>query len=347
MKVLYIASNPQREKTLLAEREVTALQRLAVATGNRGVTFTFLPELPFEEIGVFIGNERPDIVHISAHGDAETLVLVDTKGNRVKLSAEAVRALFAQGPPQLVYINACTSHEIAKSLASQTLMAVGTDQDITNFAARQGAVIFYSRLIAGCTIAEAFEASTSVVKVLSSEKVKTLLFPENSVTAKLTKLHLPTRIVAQIVDDEFEPKKGRFFFRIGLTGCAPNTIQVVFSTDDETFITGEDLTDLLCDVVRSTPVASEMWLKDPWGAIHGDFRIYALACNADGSSYCASTTIIDALMAFYKVHYSVDTASKFPPKLQNALQLLKYNDGAKLRPKLGPDDSAKLRTKRT
>lgn len=331
MKVLYLASNPDPDSKLLIEREITSLQRLAGNSGNKNVTFTFLPDLPFEEVGQFIQSEQPDVVHISAHGGKKELLFANSVGDPIDLSAEALSVLLAYAPPKLVYLNSCTSHAIAKTLGRDGLIAIGTDKPITNFAALQGASAFYTRLLHGSTIAEAFKASASVVEVLSKKGVKTILYPERAHAAANTRLHRPARIVATIYKDKFTPSNGLFDFEIGLSGCSAQTKLVVFATDDEEF-EKTDPTNDLCEVVRTSPVASEIWLDDPWTGIYGDFRIHALACNGDGTSYCVSSTIVEALIEFYKVRFSCDTPEKFPPTLQTALRRLKHEDGAKMRP---------------
>lgn len=330
MKVLYIASNPNPQARLAIEREIMSLQRLAGS--GQDVTFIFMPDLAFEEIGHFIQREQPDVVHLSAHGSEEELLFTNSSGENIGLTPEALQVLLTYASPKLVYINACSAHGIAKEIARDGLLAIGTNKPIADFAAIQGAVAFYARLLAGKTVMEAYKASAATVQVLQ-RGVTTVLYPERRPDLAETRLFRPPRIVAQIVDDKFSPKNGNFSFEIGLVGCSGKTSFVVFASDDEEFI-DDDLTNDSCHAVRQTPTATEIWIDHPWRGIYGDFRIHALAINGDGTSYSISSTIVEALTEFYTVYYK--GALNFPRSLQKALRQLRHYDGSKLRPR-SPD----------
>lgn len=330
MKVLYFSSNADEDQRLDIEREILSLQRLAGAAHD--VIFVFMPHVPFEEIGHIIQREKPDVVHLSAHGSKQDLLFTNTSGEAIGLTAEALQILLTYASPKLVYINACTAHAIAEQIANDGMIAIGTNQPIPDFAAIQGAVAFYARLIAGSTIEDAYKSSAATVKVLR-EGVTTLLFPSTHPPLALTRLYRPPRIVARMPEDDFSGTNDEFDFELGLVGCSAKTNLVVFVTDDEEF-EKDDLTNDLCDAVRKSPTANEIWNSNPWTGIYGDFRIHAIACNGDGTSYCVSSTIVDALTEFYAVYYG--GSQNFPRKLQKALRKLRYNDGAQLRPR-APD----------
>ncbi len=350
MKVLYLASNPLGSSSLRLEHEITELQRAAIQSGNQRIDFVFLPALPFEDLEAQVAAHRPDIVHISAHGDADKLMIADSAENKVALTAEALRVLLSPQPPKLVYLNACTSREIAKQLVGSVQFAIGTDEAITNFAARKGALTFYRMLLRGRNLQQAFDASSATITVLSKPEkpVKTELFPENSPRANAVVFHEPTRLVASFEDHDFKAdEEDCYSFALGLAGCTPDTTQVVFCTDDESFIEKVNATDHateLCSVVRTTTVNGEIWLHDPWGGIAGNFRLFAMATTAAGETYSIAGTLVEALDNFYRVYYGDGQRSEYPTALQQAISELHANDGAQLRPQRVPARSPRRRT---
>src|ERR1700722_12774525 len=100
MRVLFYAANPEGEGTLRLEHEITELQRASFNTARR-IDFVFLPALPFEDIGEQISIYQPDVVHISAHGKGDKILLADAGENKVMLTTEALNALLAIHPPKL------------------------------------------------------------------------------------------------------------------------------------------------------------------------------------------------------------------------------------------------------
>jgi hypothetical protein len=177
MKVLFYGSNPDDQKTLRLEHDITELQRISLQSTGRQINFIFLPALGFEDLEEQLAIHRPDVVHISAHADNGALRLTAAGKYEVDLTAEALRALLSSNPPQLVYINACNSLELAEKLTGTVPFAIGSTAAITNIAARKSAVSFYRSLVRGATIEEAHRSSRAVVETLSKGQVSTKLVP--------------------------------------------------------------------------------------------------------------------------------------------------------------------------
>ena len=172
MKVLYIASSPQDQGPLLLEREITALQRHAASSVGEPVEFRFLPQLPVEALHQEVCNFQPTIVHISAHGERDSLAFSSEENvpgtdqkEEIPVSAAQLSVMFCcSPPPKLVYLNACNSTRIAEAIGKKLCcLAIGTTEEITNRAAMASAVQFYRRLLAGATAREAFEASHALL----------------------------------------------------------------------------------------------------------------------------------------------------------------------------------------
>jgi hypothetical protein len=334
MRVLFYAANPDGEDTLRLEHEITELQR-ASFNSTRRIDFVFLPALPFEDIGEQINIYQPDVVHISAHGADEKLVLADAGETKVLLTAEALKTLLAIRPPKLLYLNACCSLPLAEAIIEMVPFAIGTTAPVTNFAARKGAVNFYRGIIRGWSLDAAHESSSSTINVLSNYSVKSELKAKTGLDVARHFLYEPTRLVAFFEDHNFIAANGSFTLRLGIAGCPPGTHQVVFCADDPSFIrdNGGDLESCLCSVERSLPSKGEIWLDHTWEEINGDFKIYALGIpTGTDPPFAVSCMVCDALEEFYRVYFHPADVGNFPPALTEALARLRENDGSMMRP---------------
>lgn len=340
MKVLYLASNSKDSSTLRIEQDITELQRTVAQVSGDPVTFIFLPALPFEDIEMQLSLFKPDILHITAHGSADELYLSNSAEMKVPLSAESLRAVLSAHKPELVYINACTSEKIAKSLRGHVPYVIGTTAPITNFAARKSAVTFYRYLLRGQSLQAAYETSAATVRTLD-QQVTTSLFPKVGRDAAREFFYRVPRLVACFQDHKFKPAGGYHFF-IGMTGASEATMQVVFCTDDESFIEDpDDLESCLCTVIRTNAIRGEVWAEEPYVGIYGDFRLYALGTTSSGRCYSIAGTLVEALVNFYQVHFDTPDASGFPAELREAIEDLTNNDGSKVRPCKQPPAAAK------
>jgi hypothetical protein len=343
MKVLYIASNAIGSSTLRIEQDITELQRVASQVSGDPVNFVFLPALPFEDIELYVAALKPDIVHISAHGGPNELWLSNSAESKVRLTSESLRAVLAGNVPRLIYINACTSSKIAKSLAGFVAHAIGTSADITNFAARKSAVTFYRCLLRGQSLQVAFNASSATVKTLSEENaVETRLFSKAGSEASRSFFYRLPRLMAYFEDHIFSKHEGGGYnFALGIAGASDNTSQVTICTDDESFVEndtddpkilqGLSLETKLSEIVRTNAINGEVWSKGVWPDIEGDFRLFALGITASGESYSIAGTLCEALVNFYAIYFDSPDGSAFPEDLKAALIYLRENDGSLLR----------------
>jgi hypothetical protein len=307
MRIMYVACNPDQKSDLLLEREITELQRRSdAAIGD--IDFHFYPHQHVENLPVELAKLKPDVVHFSAHGEENKLVMSNDSGVPVVLSAQLLKRFFSfDKPPQLVYLNACDSHDVAKQLIVDTVdMAIGATAPITNKAARASAVLFYDRLIDGAFVSQAFEASRAMVEGMQMQQASMALFAKNGVVPAATRLHRSPKIVARFRNDDARAnEKGKYHAQFGLVGCPANTIQLAFFTDDKTFIgedsDADDETDLasdLCAVVRDVPFRNTLWSYTTWTSKH-DFRIVCCGLTADGTSFSVVSSFCEALKTYY------------------------------------------------
>ncbi len=335
MKVLYVASNPTDASELDLDREITELQKRSVALPDEPVSFRFLPDLNIEDLPGQLSSIKPDVLHLAAHGDSESLSLSDETNHPVYLTANILRSFLSPDhPPRLIYLNACNSNQIARDLVGigSVPMAIGSTAPITNRAARPSAVAFHERLLAGLSVARAFDACKHMLEALADSKASAELHTGSEIFADTEILYRVPTLVADFQNGR--PRKARdnhYKFRLGLQGCPACTTQVIFFTDDESFISDEDeLENDLCIVVRGTPVSGVVWAPEEydWKA-EGDHRLFAVGVKAEGGGYAVASTLCEAIENRYLL--APDTRG-IPKNVGAAIRDLRRNDGAEVNP---------------
>lgn len=331
MKVFLFASNPEDAQTVRSEDEVTELQHVFSRVSNDRVQFKPFPAIAFEHIGEEIAQGKPDIVHFVAHGETDGL-WVSERGDPVKLTAESFLDVMGDYRPKLVYLNACNSSAIAKNIAKKVQFSIGTTAKIQNDAAIKAATAFYRSLLRGQSIQAAYNTARAVALTLNqANAVEMSLFVRRKENPRKEILYSTPRLIAQFENHNFVSENGRYSFEIGLSGAGLFTWQVVFCTDDESFIKPRrQLAGQLCVVERTNPIKGEVWASEVYRGIEGDFRLYALAITPSGDCYSIAGTLCEALTNFYEAHLNEKIGSKFPPELTEAINLLYDNNGARL-----------------
>lgn len=322
MRVLFVASNPPDSDSLVLEREITELQRRFADASGEPVAFKFLPGLRIQALPKELNDFKPDILHISAHGDEEALALASDSG-RVELAADSLVAFLPRDPsPRLVYLNACNSVAIATKLSRHVDLAIGTTAPIRNGPARDSAVTFYERVLSGHSVQKAFNVAKNMLQT-TQPGASFKLRNRPGVDPDAVILHRLPKIVAEFVNKL--PPAGtnrQFQVRFGLTGCPINTVQVVFFTDHEKFIDPE-IDDLQCDlsvIVRGRPKAGVMWAdKESKWSVKDDFSIYAAGVTADNKPFVGHSLLTDAV----RQHYSPGDEDGLPRDVARAIIALK------------------------
>lgn len=299
MKILYLASQADTAGTLDRELEIQLLQ--SVASKYPGtVEFVFLPNASLDTVDNALQEHRPTILHLSAHGTSRELA-VREGDQQVPLTGHMLLALMGrQARPKLLFLNACNSIDIARSISADIPMVIGTDGAVTNRAATGGAVALYSRLFSGHSVADAHAAQAAKVLSLDEGTSKVVLLAPGSDAGRI-RLHEPPALVAAFTTDPQPDKDDEHFsMQLGVVGCPPETQQVVFFTNDASFISRDDKLERdLCYVTRDTPGDGEIWIpaSEPWRAM-GDHRIFATGVTGGGSYFTVSSTVGDAIDAW-------------------------------------------------
>jgi hypothetical protein len=310
MKIFYVASNPTEESTLLLLQEITLLQTRLSASSNSGVRFIFLPHLPYEQLLHEVYRERPDILHISAHGSEEGVTLsgLDEKGRTVRPKALS-KFISSTHPPRLVILNACNSIRVAKSLRAAVPMSIGINAEMSNRSGRDSIRVFYESLLQGQSVFSAFSVCDSMIRTIDNESASAGLFFAKNVDPKKEFFLASPRIVAKVRSNDYQAdKRGEFEFRLGVIGCPGTIHQVMFFTDDELFFDDDKLS-RFCSVTKGTATDNSFWTEDTW-CTKRDFRIFAAGVAADGEYFMAASLLTESLLYFASRRHSLGKANK-------------------------------------
>jgi hypothetical protein len=341
MKVLFIGSNAPDEETLALQREITELQRRFVDVAGEPVSFQFYPNLAAEDLPSMLARHKPDVLHISAHGDTEQLSLATASGKTVRLDAQALKVFLQTGSePKVVYLNACDSHQIAERLAGVVPIAIGTTAPITNGAARNGAVAFYERILAGHPVGTAFEVSRAMIELLQNKEVSAVLYSRPDIDIADTYLHRAPRLVADFLRSDPQAKKGWYRVRFGVHGCPTNVTQIVFFSDDPTLIdeSYDDQVGDLCLLARGMPRQGVLWVaKDEYWEVKTDHRLFAMGVLGDGTSFTCAGRLTTAI----ETRFLLSSQRAVPSAIAAAVGELRRLDGSELEPTVRPPAKAK------
>ena len=346
MRILYIAGNPDGATTLQTEIELNRLQsQIDEARVISPIDLRTYSSLRVDELPSVISRVQPDIIHFSAHGDADSIVLAHAERGHVPLSgvdlADLLEALAVR--PKLVVINACSSDTMAKEVARAADFVIGTDAPITNVGARTMAATLYQRLAMSSSILAAFNAASAMLRVVDRGQVRAHLFPEDSAAeASRIRLSEPLRVIACFTKIEKWLNAGvrapRSTFNIklpeiefGVAGAPANSVQLQFFTDDRTDEPGKNqsLADLRSWIVEAKAVRGEMWVDED-DSYYGDMQWYASVVTSDGTIVSAASTITDALERYYfDEQWRGPIPEAFERVIRDAVQQLRWNDGAR------------------
>jgi CHAT domain-containing protein len=335
MKLLFLASNPKGSADLALEREISVLQKELLRFTGESVSLVFLPDLPAEEFQPVLDSFLPDVLHIVAHSDAEPLQVARADHSKVTLAPQELNSwLSAEHPPKLVYLNSCNSQGFASTLAGlgRVKCTIGSTARILNGTARKAAVNFYRSVANGHSIGAAFEAAKATAQVDAANTVTLTMFgrdahheclnPRRALGAKFireepTKKQSAAGILPPLMlyDEEYK-------FRLYVTAAHPNTSQVVFFTDDSSFIdeptTMENDMSLL---VRGAPRDNrEFWAHEAdnyiWSS-DGDHRLFAVGITPSGESFSVAGSLKKAVELHYNLHPDENL-----PDVQAAVRML-------------------------
>jgi hypothetical protein len=329
MRILYIASNPREENSLLLEREITELQSRFANTSSLEVKITFLPDLPVEELPFMINQHKPDILHISAHGTKDGLMLGDKEETGKLLKVSALKTFITgERIPRLVVLSACNSETLTEVLVENVDMAIGFSGEPSNKGSRESTRLLYERIMSGQSVSQAHLASNEMLRTIDGEVCELKLHKKSGIDPRAEFFFVSPQIVANSQTIK-RRKNGDYSFDLGIIGCPANTHLVIFFTDDDSFINEDDedssYEDDLCHVILGTAIRGQVRADAKWWS-SGDFRIYASVVTTDGEQFSASSTLVNALKNFHRL--IVRDAEALPKSLLLAIEELEKNQGS-------------------
>ena len=167
LNLLFVSSGPQDQDRLRLDAEQRDIMaKIKAATHRDKIVMSNVPAArPGDLIDAF--NEfHPTVIHISGHGDANSIVLEDTTGTTAEVDASLLVDLVAVAGSQLkvVVLNACKSATLAQELTKVVDIAIGMNASVGDDAALAFAVQFYSSIGAGVPIKQAFEQAKVGIK---------------------------------------------------------------------------------------------------------------------------------------------------------------------------------------
>lgn len=164
-RVLFWSFDPPGPGHLGVDRQVARLReslgrgpaslwtRLAVETSPR-----------WDSLPAQLDQHRPDILHISGHGQPDgALVMADQDGRPVGFAAASVVSLIAQRAPKLVVLTACYSRELARALRRHVPCVVGSTGEVAADAAFLFSAVFYDALAVGESVEQAHARAQAAV----------------------------------------------------------------------------------------------------------------------------------------------------------------------------------------
>jgi hypothetical protein len=161
-----------------------------------------------ENLARLLSQQEFDVLHFTGHGGRGALAFEDGRGGVYVLDPDRLEWLTAPGgraPFRLAFLSACHSESVAQALLAvgvPHVVAIDYEQPVRDVAARTFARNFYSPLLAGRTVREAFDGACAVVRAAAE------LPPEMAVQEAL-KFHLLPEDGDHAVPLFLDPAPGR------------------------------------------------------------------------------------------------------------------------------------------
>jgi hypothetical protein len=171
IRVLFLAADPQKNTVALRiDREIRDVrQAIRDGSGHQPIVLESEFAVRLRDLQAAMHHHAPQVVHFSGHGRKDGELVMDD-GRRV--TGEALAALFValEGSVRLVVLNACRTHEVARTLSAVVDYVVGMDEVIYDESAAQFSAAFYGALAFGKSVPSAFEFGVSQLQLLGTHE---------------------------------------------------------------------------------------------------------------------------------------------------------------------------------
>lgn len=342
MRVLYIASNPKEQRSLQIEEEANELQTKIDAVLTSGaLDLRIYSKLKAADLPQTIARVQPDVIHFSAHGEFDGIILSHDE-EEVLLSGEDLVAILTalRVRPKLIVVNACSSEAVASALVKAADFTIGTTAPITNAGAIVMAATLYQHLAASASVMASFNSARAMLNAVDAGQVKTRLFEAEGKSAASTRLNETFRIIAALpeIDEALKeggplPKfeAGAYEVEFGVADAPAGASQIVFFTDDPSIIAkkGGSLEKARSWLQEVRPYRGEHWIEETYD-YYGDMQWYATIVTADTAFFTAKATTCEALERYYfEECWAGGLSDKAKAEIQKILTWLRSNDGSR------------------
>ena len=171
-KILILSSNPRQDLKL--DREAKDLKGLLKRLGK--IEKKFEMEYCFlvssQELQELLAEHSPKFVHFCGHGEGERgLIFQDEDGQAEFVSTKVLVQIFKTFSKDIecIVLNACESDRQAEAIVEHINYVVGMSQPILDKAAHQFAIGFYTGLVAGRTIEDAYKMGCNQILIWSEK----------------------------------------------------------------------------------------------------------------------------------------------------------------------------------
>lgn len=318
MKILYLASRTEGASEGNILREMDALSR---QFSNTAIHFE-ARLTSADKVVVDIASAQADILHITTHGESDSLEVRDAQDRTVVITPENLKHFITNAKCRLIYLNACNSAGLAEILSNyrDVEFAIGSATSIQHEHALQGALSFYARLLVGDSIDAAFEVAKNMVSMLSSQRATIKLFGKEKGQILVPKPVLLARFSTNV------PTAGlRDQYQIYLgAGHVGDATLVIFFTDEQSYISSyfnghASLGGIICSASQEVDPNGAIWsdrIYETWYISSATFRrnpmFYAVGVNANREVWVTKQKLWDALLQNYR-------ATDFAPLVQRLI----------------------------
>jgi hypothetical protein len=165
--VLFLAANPRRMAPLRPDQERRDIEHELQLDPNRDAfRLVDFAAARLTDISRALVRYKPDIVHLSGHGDAEgRLYVEDERGFGVPTNIEGMAELLGEhrATVRCVVVNACNSRRLAEAVSHRIEYAVGMSAEILDSAAITFSIGFYQAFFGGEDIPRSFALGRSLL----------------------------------------------------------------------------------------------------------------------------------------------------------------------------------------
>ena len=163
IRILFLCSNPLSTGRIMVDEEAREVfERIHEGPYRDRFELHVCPAIKPQDLQKLLLMYEPQIVHFSGHGSKQQrLILGGTRGRGKTVNPEGLTNLFAlyRNHVRLVLLNACFTHEQARSIAGVVNYSIGASQAIGDRGGVAFAGAFYRALGFGKSVRYAFESA--------------------------------------------------------------------------------------------------------------------------------------------------------------------------------------------